>query len=258
MPEDKAHNLEASLRKIIETFDVAVALTDPLKISIENTLRLTAAELNSDEASVLIRDGRDGDLRFLTAVGEVAGQLENIKVPAGKGIAGFVFSSGQPMAVADVGAEQSFYADVDRRTGYSTQTILATPLSYGGEVTGVLEYVNRKGAPPFAPFTVEEMDRAAFFAEVIGALVNAYESADLFGDFAAKVLSGEENGPAGDFRRWLGERGDAPGHRDMLDLAVLVREIASRGAAERQLCRELLRSLAAFLDNRDETSFLSL
>ena len=36
-------------------------------------LEISAAELNSDEASVLIRDGDQGDLRFLSAIGKVAG-----------------------------------------------------------------------------------------------------------------------------------------------------------------------------------------
>ena len=57
------------------------------------------------------------------------------------------------MAVADVGQEDSFYAEVDKKTGYETQTILATPLRYNGEVIGVLEFINRIGEPPFEPFT---------------------------------------------------------------------------------------------------------
>jgi signal transduction protein with GAF and PtsI domain len=128
---------------------------------------VTAGEMNSEEASVLIREGDQGDLRFLSAIGKVAGQLINLRVPAGKGIAGFVFSSGQPMAVADAGEEETFYAEVDKHTGYSTQTILATPLRHNGEVVGVLEYVNRIGEPPFEAFTPNEMDKAALYAEVV-------------------------------------------------------------------------------------------
>ena len=77
----------------------------------------------------------------------------------------------------------SFYAEVDKQTGYSTQTILATPLHYNGEVIGVLEYVNRIGEPPFEPFTSDEMDKASLFAEAVASLVNAYESAKLFQRF---------------------------------------------------------------------------
>src|SRR6185369_9351212 len=130
MSEKAESNLEKKLRNLIETIDVANALTEPLTASIENLLKVTASEMNSEEASVLIREGENGDLRFLSAIGKVANQLKNLRVPSGKGIAGFVFSSGQPMAVADAGEEETFYAEVDKQTGFSTQTILATPLRH--------------------------------------------------------------------------------------------------------------------------------
>jgi len=47
-------------------------------------------------------------------------------------------------------------------------------------------------------------------------------------------------------------------HREMMDLAILIREIASRGDAERALCREVLESVLRFSDSRGDTSFLSL
>lgn len=163
MPTDDQSVLMLQLRQLIETVDVARLMTDPLTTSIKNLLAVSAASLDSEEASVLVRDGDGGDLRFLAATGKVADRLMEMRIPAGKGIAGFVHSSGQPVAVTDVGDESTFYAEVDRQTGFSTQTILATPLRYGGEVIGVLEYINRRGQPPFRPFTPAEMDRAAVY-----------------------------------------------------------------------------------------------
>lgn len=251
-------NFEEKLKSVVETVDVANALTEPLTKSIENLLLVTAAAMDSEEASVIIRDGGDGELRFLAAIGKVAHQLINLQIPAGKGIAGFVYSSGQPMAVADVGAEDSFYAEVDRKTGYSTQTILATPLRYNGDVIGVLEYVNRRGEPPFAPFTPDEMDKAALFAEAVASLVNAYESAKLFRDLGDKMLSAERRIQLPEIREWLRNLRDAAEHREMIDLAVLVREISNRGEAEREMCREVLEAILRYSDSRSETSFLSI
>lgn len=257
MADEPKNSLEEKLRAVVETIDVANVLTEPLTDSIENLLYITAAQMNSEEASVLIREGDEGDLRFLTAIGKVADQLKNLKVPAGKGIAGFVFSSGQPMAVADAGEEESFYAEVDRQTGYSTQTILATPINYKGEAIGVLEYVNRIGEPPFAAFTPEEMDKAALYAEVIASLINAFESAKIFRNLTEKMLSGEGSEQFLEVREWLNNLRDASEHREMLDLAVLVREISVRGEAERQMCREVLEAISRFSENRNESSFLS-
>src|SRR3954467_5650578 len=123
-----AASFEAQLRDAIRVVDVANLMTSPLKNSIENLLHVAGDAMGSDEASVLVRDGNEGGLRFKVAIGEVADKLTGVRIPPGKGIAGFVFSSGQPMAVADVAQEETFYAEVDRATGYSTQTILATPL----------------------------------------------------------------------------------------------------------------------------------
>ena len=257
MPEAENKNSEAKLQSIIETIDVANALTAPLTLSIENLLKISAAEINSEEASVLIRDGDEGDLLFLAAIGKVAEHLKTLKIPAGKGIAGFVFSSGQPMALTDVGEEDSFYAEVDRETGYSTQTILAAPLRQDGEVIGVLEYINRIGEPPYEPFTSDEMDKVALFAEAISSLVNAYESAKLFRDLSDKMLAHPEQMRFEEVREWLQNLRETTEHKEMLDLAITVREVAGRGAAERRLCKEILESVLRFSEDGAETSFLS-
>lgn len=258
MAESNGNDLAAKLARLIETVDIANILTEPLTQSLAKMLEISAAELNSEEASVLVRDGDEGDLRFLSAIGKVAEQLINLKVPAGKGIAGFVLSSGQPMAVSDVGEETSFYSEVDKTTGYSTQMILATPLSHNGEVIGVLEYINRRGDPPFEPFTPAEMDRAAAFAEVIASLVNAYGSAKLFRDFGEKMLKDDSAGDVSIVREWLKGLRDSQEHREMMDLAILVRELASRGDSERKICKELLESIVQYSDSKGEASFLTL
>jgi signal transduction protein with GAF and PtsI domain len=250
MPQANNREFSDKLRRFVETVDVANVLTEPLTRSIQSLLTVSAAQIDCDEASVLIRDGDEGDLRFLIAIGRVADQLLNLRVPAGKGIAGFVLSSGQPMAIADAGEDESFYAEVDRETGYSTQTILATPLRHGDDVIGVLEYINRRGDPPFAPFTPDEMDRAAAFAGAIASLVNAYQSAKLFRDLAENILSANDP-DAASIRAWLADVRDSAEHREMMDLAILIREVASRGDAERNLAREILESVIRFSEGKN-------
>jgi transcriptional regulator with GAF, ATPase, and Fis domain len=251
--------LEEKFRRIIETFDAVNSLNNPLTDSIENLLKVSAAYLNSEEASVIIRDGNDGDMKFLTATGKVADKLKGLKIPAGKGIAGFVFSSGQPMAIADAGQEKSFYAEIDKNTGYTTQTLLATPLRYNGEVIGVLEFVNRVGDPPFENFTPLEMDKAAMFAEAIGSLVNAYESAKAFSGLNEKLLRDEQRTEFAEILDWVDNLRSAAEHREMIKLAILVREIAGRGAEQRELCREILEAISrhTFTESGTEMSFLS-
>ncbi len=255
MPGTENNDLNAKLRQVIETIDIGNLLVEPLTRSIEQLLSASAATMGSNEASVLIRDGNEGDLRFLAAIGEVADQLRDMSVPAGKGIAGFVLSSGQPMVVSDVGGEETFYAEVDKATGYSTQMMLATPLRHNDEVIGVLEYVNRSGPPPWEPFTPAEMDKAALCADAIASLVNAYESAKLFRDLGERLMS-DQGAELGAVREWLAGIRDTAEHKEMMELAVLLRELASRGDAERAMCRELLDAVLRYSDSRSETSFL--
>lgn len=257
MSDIESHGLNEKLRRLIETIDIANLLTEPLTRSIRDLLEISAGQVRSAEASVLIRDGDEGDLRFLSAIGQVAEQLLDIVVPAGKGIAGFVLSSGQPMAVSDVGGESTFYAEIDKTTGFSTQSILATPLRHNGEVIGVLEYINRVGEPPFSPFTPEEMDLAAGFADAIASLVSAYGSAKMFRDLGEKVITDNAEMDVGEVRDWLGSLRGTTEHREMMELAVMLREVASRGDAERRLCLEMVEALLKFSDARAETSFLS-
>lgn len=257
MTESDSSEKAEKLRMIIETADAASALTEPLSDSIKNLLQITARSINSEEASVIVRDGDAGDLKFLSAVGQVADQLIGMQIPAGKGIAGFVFSSGQPMAVTDVGQEETFYAEVDKKTGYTTQTILATPLRYKDEVIGVLEYVNRVGKPPYKPFTPDEMDRAAIFAEAIAALINAYESAQILYEFGEKMFKDDGEAERTQVRDWLKTLRSTAEHKEMIDLAVLVREVSMRGEAERQFCKEILESFLRYSEFNKETSFLS-
>ncbi len=124
-------SLEEQLRAAVKAIDVAEILTDPLTRSIQNLLRLAARAIGTDEASVLVRDGLEGGLKFMVALGSVADKLLGVKIPPGQGIAGFVFASGQPMAVDDAAKAGDFYDKVDELTNYSTQTILATPLRVG-------------------------------------------------------------------------------------------------------------------------------
>ena len=257
MPNQENDDFAGRLRRLVETIDIANLLTSPIIDSIRNILEVSAASIGSGEASVLVRDGDEGDLRFLTAIGEVADQLSDVTVPAGKGIAGFVLSSGQPMAVADAVGEETFYAEVDKQTGYTTQTILATPLRYDGDVIGVLEYINRRGGPPFEPFTPEEMDRAAVYADSVASLVNAYNAAKLVRELSDKVITSDSSTDLDEIRRWLTGIRESGDHRERMELAVMLREVAERGEAERRLCRELLDAILRFSDEKREGSYLS-
>jgi len=55
----------------------------------------------------------------------------------------------------------------------------------------------------------------------------------------------------------LSELRESAPHRERMELAVMLREVAARGEAERQLCRQLLDAVLQFSNEKSEGSYLS-
>ena len=250
-PEDAS---AARIQQSIEAIDLSNSLAAPIRQAIDDVLKIAQETVGSADASVLVRDGGEGGLRFLVAVSELEEALLKIRIPPGKGIAGLVFSSGQPMAVNDVSAEGSFWSGADEAVGFKTVTLLATPLRSGNETIGVLEFVNREGEPPYPPFTPEEMDDAARFADAIAKLVDSYELALLVEAAFTRSIRATSEESGSDATKWVDSLDAAPEHRDLLLLAMRLREIVSQGDAEREMLRDLLQTLARFAERRSAGS----
>jgi signal transduction protein with GAF and PtsI domain len=245
----------SQLGEIVDSIDVSNSLTVSLRRAIDDLLHRANNAVNAATASVLVRDGDSGGLKFLTATSAVTDALLDLRLPPGAGIAGLVFSTHQPMAVADVAHEGSFWSEADRRTGFKTVTLLGTPLRGENELVGVLEFVNRPGDPPYPPFSPQEMDRAARFAEPIAQLVEACEIAGLieslfnFSIRNSLMTKSFEQRQAAE-RDWLASNPAAGAQRELLKIWLALRDIINSGDAERKLCRELLESVERFARNR--------
>jgi len=243
------------LGDLAAAIDVSNSLTASLQRAMHDLLQRANGAVNSAVASLLIRDGDSGGLKFLAATSGVTEALLGLRLPPGAGIAGLVFSTHQPMAVADVAQEGSHWSEADKRTGFKTVTLLATPLRGENELVGVLEFVNRPGDPPYPPFKPQEMDRAARFAEPLARLVEAYEMAQLieslfnFSIRTSLTMRSYEQRQAAE-REWLASNPVVGAHRDLLTMWLALRDIFNSGDAERKLCRELLESVERFAQAR--------
>lgn len=257
MTNEKSENERSSPKTVAEqvaevadSIDVSKSLTGALRIGIDDLLMRANTAMNSAVASVLVRDEESGGLKFLTATSGVTEELLSLRLPPGAGIAGLVISTHQPMAVADVSHEGSFWSEADRRTGFKTVTILATPLAVEEELVGVLEFVNRPGEPPYPPFKPNEMDRAARFAEPIARLIDAYEIAELIEQLVnvsvRNALTNSSQQRLEAQREWLASNSMSASRRDLLGLWLSVQDVVSAGHAERNLCRQILESMSEF------------
>src|SRR5258706_16480508 len=142
---------------VVSQIDVSNSLSAPLKRAIDDLLQVAAQSVGSAVASVLVRDGDEGGLKFLTATSGVSDELLALRLPPGAGIAGLVFSTTQPMAGGEISNEGSFWSEADRRTGFKTVTVLETPLREEGEVVRGVEVGNAPGEPADPPFKPASM-----------------------------------------------------------------------------------------------------
>ncbi|XP_076327227.1 dual 3',5'-cyclic-AMP and -GMP phosphodiesterase 11-like isoform X2 [Tachypleus tridentatus] len=79
-------------------------------------------------------------------------QKEEISVPWGRGIVGYVAASGESVNIPDCYQDSRFNNLVDQKTGYTTRSMLCMPISnIEGEVMGVAQVINKYG-PNGEPF----------------------------------------------------------------------------------------------------------
>jgi GAF domain-containing protein len=85
----------------------------------------------------------DGDeLEFRHATGPGADGVLGLRIPLGRGIAGWAVSSGQLVALDDVQRDPRFAADVAEELGYVPRSIVAVPLDTDEQILGVLELLD--------------------------------------------------------------------------------------------------------------------
>ncbi|XP_041982222.1 dual 3',5'-cyclic-AMP and -GMP phosphodiesterase 11-like isoform X2 [Aricia agestis] len=80
-------------------------------------------------------------------------QLEEIRIPWGSGIVGYVAESGEPVNIPDAYKDKRFNQDIDQQTGYRTRSLLCMPIKdIGGEVIGVAQVINKQNDGPFTTY----------------------------------------------------------------------------------------------------------
>ncbi len=109
-----------------------------LLVSVLDRLR---TDLGAAACSLALLEG--DDLVFVAASGAGADEVVGLRIPVGRGIAGWAVVSGETVAVADVTADQRWDRETAERTGYVPRSILATPVDDGEATTGVLEVLDR-------------------------------------------------------------------------------------------------------------------
>lgn len=123
------------------------------------------------EASSIALFERDPDrLEFRVAAGAQGAGAIGLSVPPSRGIVGFVYSTGQPLALSDVLSDPRFDRAAAERTGYVPRSIAAVPLVDGDNTLGVLQVLDKHTSPTFS---LRDMELLAVFARQAAAAIRA-------------------------------------------------------------------------------------
>jgi adenylate cyclase len=125
--------------------------------------------LDADRGTLFLHDEATDELWSQVAQG--MDTAKEIRFPSSMGIAGRVFSKGETINIADAYADDRFNPEVDKKTGYRTETILCMPVvNKQGRTIGVSQVLNKAGGPFKAD---DEKKLRAFSAQAAIAIENA-------------------------------------------------------------------------------------
>lgn len=164
---------ERRARQLTTLNEVARSLSSTLElVPLFNQILKSAVDiLNCESGSFLLLDSDTDELVFEAAVGPVAGDLIGRRLPPGSGVVGKAVMTRQPQIVNDVRRTTDWYGGSDEQTGYSTNDLLAVPMIFKNQVTGVVEVINRRDGLPFSPDDQDLL--SAFSSQAAIALENA-------------------------------------------------------------------------------------
>jgi diguanylate cyclase (GGDEF)-like protein len=166
----------------------------PMEMSLADNLVEVLRKANefvpSEAGSILLdnprekrRDRRQNTLTFLAAFGDKSRALVGRTIPSRQGIAGRVYQSGAAYFTTDADEDPFFDDTTDEATSFRTRSLVAIPIRIGKEVCGVLELLNRKGAPGYSS---QDRELLEIFAGYISVAIQNVLDGRLAQEFAKR------------------------------------------------------------------------
>lgn len=133
----------SSLESLIEAYEFISSPLDPekiLKLVLEQISRL----LNAEAGSIFLINEKNNELELKHATNLSKKEIEKIKVPMGKGLAGYVAENNVLVNIKNVHKDKRFFSNIDSLTGFKTKNILTVPLKTSDKLIGVIQALNKK------------------------------------------------------------------------------------------------------------------
>jgi len=216
---------------------------DLLKSIVEAAGRI----FNAAAASILLVNEQEQVLEFKVAYGASNRDLVGVKFPLGKGIAGYVVMTGQPLAISNVRQDARFNQDFAKSTGYVPTSILAMPMKSGERVIGVMEVLDKIDA---ASFGLQDMELLGMFANQAAIAIDQSQHMDHIQQALIsglkRITADDADSESVELLSRLEKSMDPEGSADLLLLAEMFYEISEMGEAERRACLQVLKAFADY------------
>ena len=200
-------------------------------------------------ASILLVNEEEEALEFKVSTGEADHDLVGTKFPYDRGIAGYVFMTGQPIATSNVREDKRFNQDFAKSTGYVPNSILATPLiSSDDRIIGVMEVLDKIDA---TSFDLHDMELMGMFAQQAAMAIDMSQQIDSIEQALIRGLKRlakeDKTQDTSDLKSALDHAlNGANRSSDLLELADLFNDISALGEAERKACIQVLTTFAEY------------
>jgi len=162
--------VERSRKEEKELFEVTRAISTEIHLLplIQKIMATTTTILEADRSTLFVNDSKTNELWAMVAEGV---KTKEIRFPNHLGIAGAVFTTCETANIPDAYADPRFNQEIDKKTGYKTDTILCMPvLNKENTAIGVIQSLNKKSGP----FTAKDEARVmSFSAQAAIAIENA-------------------------------------------------------------------------------------
>ena len=165
---------EASLHDILEASAIInskLELNHVLEQVILHATKLT----NSVAASIILCDS-DEDLVIRYATGPASDVISNIRFPVAKGIAGHCIGTGKIVVVFDAKKNPHHFAEIDKVSGFKTESVLCVPLCVKGKTIGCVELLNKRDGTLFNEDDIAVATIMSNFAAVSVSNARSYDN----------------------------------------------------------------------------------
>ncbi len=142
MAEIKTERLDSYVRLIDIARDLASTLD--LDVLLHRIVQAAADITAAEAASILLYDNTSRQLYFQVATNIDEPTMRGLVVPLEGSIAGWMVTHRKPVRIDNAHQDPRHFANIEKTTGFLTQSLLGIPLITKNKVVGVLEVLNKR------------------------------------------------------------------------------------------------------------------